>query len=118
MAFELEKQIAACHWDKVRTRDMTKMYFPQTWDDFTAAPPTLEWDSFLAGAELPREAVSEVVNAQRTFLGDVAKLVIPENLDRWRAWARWPRRCRTSLPEHRTGRWRKWMQRPSGCTSW
>ncbi|MFQ9681719.1 MAG: hypothetical protein ACLRZH_17945 [Ruthenibacterium lactatiformans] len=23
------------------------------------------------------------------------------------AWARWPRRCRTSLPEHRTGRWRK-----------
>ncbi|MDK9643565.1 M13 family peptidase [Propionibacterium freudenreichii] len=89
MAFELEKQIAACHWDKVRTRDMTQMYFPQTWDDFTAATPTLEWDSFLAGAELPREAVSEVVNAQRTFLGDVAKLVIPENLDRWRAWARW-----------------------------
>ncbi len=89
MAFELEREIAACHWDKVRTRDMNEMYFPQTWQEFTAATPSLEWDAFLEGAQLPRESVAEVVNAQRTYLGEVAKLVIPENLDRWRAWARW-----------------------------
>ena len=88
-AFELETQIAAAHWDKVRTRDMVQMYFPQTWPDFTAATPTLAWDQFLAGAELPESAVAEVINCQRTFLGEVAPLVVVDRLEDWRAWARW-----------------------------
>lgn len=56
--FDLETRIAACHWDKVRTRDMVQMYFPQTWEEFTALSPDLAWDDFLAGAELPEAAVS------------------------------------------------------------
>lgn len=88
-AFELETSIAACHWDKVRTRDMVEMYYPQTWAEFTALAPALAWDDFLAGAELPASAVGEVINCQRTFLADVAPLVSAERLDDWRAWARW-----------------------------
>lgn len=88
-AYELEAGIAAAHWDKVRTRDMVQMYFPQTWHDFTAATPTLPWAEFLAGAELPEHAVAEVINCQRTFPGDVAPLVVAERLDDWKAWARW-----------------------------
>ncbi|WP_091970514.1 M13 family metallopeptidase [Propionibacterium cyclohexanicum] len=88
-AFELETQIAACHWDKVRTRDMVEMYYPQSWADFTAATPQLEWDAFLAGAQLPAEAVAEVVNCQRTFFADAAGLVVPSRLPDWRSWARW-----------------------------
>lgn len=88
-AFEMETRIAACHWDKVRTRDMVQMYFPQTWDEFAAMTPGLAWDDFLAGAELPASAVAEVINCQRTFLGEIAPLVVDENLDDWRAWARW-----------------------------
>ncbi len=88
-AFQLEKQIAACHWDKVRTRDMVQMYYPQSWADFTAATPGLEWEAFLAGAELPHEAVAEVVNCQRSFFPDAAALVVTDRLADWRSWARW-----------------------------
>ncbi|WP_341729441.1 M13-type metalloendopeptidase [Brooklawnia sp.] len=88
-AFDLETKIAACHWDKVRTRDMVQMYFPQTWDEFTAMTPALAWGDLLAGAGLPEEAVAEVVNCQRTFLPDVVALVSPETLDDWKAWERW-----------------------------
>ena len=88
-AIDLETRIAACHWDKVRTRDMVEMYHPQTWDEFVADTPTLAWDQFLAGAELPREAVAELVNAQHTYGPEVAKLVTVESLDAWRALSRW-----------------------------
>ena len=87
--FDLETRIAACHWDKVRTRDMVQMYFPQTWEEFTALSPDLAWDDFLAGAELPEAAVAEVINCQRTFLTDAAALVTADSLDDWRAWERW-----------------------------
>lgn len=87
--FDLETRIAACHWDKVRTRDMVQMYFPQTWEEFTALSPDLAWDDFLAGAELPEAAVAEVINCQRTFLPDAAALVTADSLDDWRAWERW-----------------------------
>ncbi len=88
-AFDLEGRIAACHWDKVRTRDMVQMYFPQTWQEFTSMAPGMAWDDFLKGADLPASAVAEVINCQRTFLTEVAGLVVEENLDDWRAWARW-----------------------------
>lgn len=87
--FELETKVAGCHWDKVRTRDMVQMYFPQTWEEFCRLSPDLAWDEFLAGAELPAEAVAEVVNCQRTFLPDVASLVNADALDDWKAWERW-----------------------------
>ncbi|MFT8396235.1 MAG: M13 family metallopeptidase N-terminal domain-containing protein, partial [Propionibacterium sp.] len=88
-AYELEKDIASCHWDKVRTRDMVEMYHLQSWQEFTDATPSLEWESFLTGAELPHEAVAEVINCQRTFFTDAAPLVTTDRLDAWRSWARW-----------------------------
>lgn len=87
--FALETAIAAHHWDKVRTRDMVQMYYPQTWGQFVADSPSLCWEAFLAGAELPAGAVGEVINCQRTFLGELAGLVTPDTLEDWRAWARW-----------------------------
>lgn len=88
-AFELETLIASHHWDKVRTRDMVEMYHLQTWEQFTAESPALEWDEFLAGAQLPKPAVGEVVNCQRTFFGEVAALVTTDRLEQWKSWARW-----------------------------
>lgn len=88
-AVDLETRIAACHWDKVRTRDMVEMYHPQTWEQFVADTPTLAWDAFLAGAELPRQAVAELVNAQHTYGPSVAELVTTDSLDTWRSLSRW-----------------------------
>ena len=89
LAFELETRIAARHWDKVRTRDMVEMYHPQTWAEFTADAPAIDWAAILAGAELPIEAVSRVINMQHTFCAGLAELVTEELLPAWRAWARW-----------------------------
>ena len=88
-AVDLETRIAACHWDKVRTRDMVEMYCPQSWDEFTAASPGLAWDAFLEGAEIPRELLGTVVNCQRTFFTDAQRLVESEPLAVWQSWARW-----------------------------
>ncbi|MDK7734407.1 M13-type metalloendopeptidase [Propionimicrobium lymphophilum] len=89
LVVDLETRIAAHHWDKVRTRDMVEMYHLQTWDEFTATCPAFDWDAFLKEAELPKEAVAEVVNCQRTFLPDVSELLTDVYLPAWRAWARW-----------------------------
>lgn len=89
LVVDLETRIAAHHWDKVRTRDMVEMYHLQTWDEFTATCPAFNWDAFLKEAELPKEAVAEVVNCQRTFLPDVSELLTDVYLPAWRAWARW-----------------------------
>lgn len=87
--FELETEIAAYHWDKVRLRDLVQMYHPQTWDEFCAETPNLNWDEFLAGAQLPVESVATVVNAQHTFWPAAAELVTEARLPAWRAWSRW-----------------------------
>ena len=89
LAFGLETEIAAQHWDKVRTRDMVEMYHPQSWEQFTAESPELLWDVLLAAAELPAESVATVINAQRTFFAGIAPLVTAQRLPDWRAWARW-----------------------------
>ena len=86
---ELETQIAACHWDKVTTRDMRKMYNPQSWGEFTATSPSLPWDAFLQGMELEASRLGTLVNAQPSFFTEAAALVTEERLDDWRAWARW-----------------------------
>ncbi|WP_316670401.1 M13-type metalloendopeptidase [uncultured Propionibacterium sp.] len=88
-AYGIEREIAARHWDKVRTRDMVEMYHPQTWERFTAESPALCWDAFLEGARLPAEAVAEVVNCNRTVPAAVAELVTADRLKAWRSWARW-----------------------------
>lgn len=87
--FALETDIARVHWDNVRTRDMVQMYYPQTWDEFVAEAPGLEWEKFLSGAELPSEAMTTVVNTQRSFPADVARLFDAERLDAWKSWAAW-----------------------------
>ena len=88
-AYGLEREIAACHWDKVRTRDMVEMYHLQTWEQFCSESPALCWDAFLEGARLPASSVAEVVNCNRTVPTAIAALAVPERLDDWRSWARW-----------------------------
>ena len=85
---ELETQIASCHWDKVRTRDLVQMYCLQSWSEFTAGAPGIDWDGLREAAGMPADTPTEVVNAQRTFPADVAALVTPGKLGAWRSWAR------------------------------
>ncbi|MDN5726241.1 MAG: peptidase M13 [Propionibacteriales bacterium] len=86
---ELETDIAARHWDKVRTRDMRQMYNLMTFDELVESSPGLPWQAFIDGAELDRAAFAEVVNAQPSFFTEVATLLTDERLPAWQAWLRW-----------------------------
>ncbi|WP_051215536.1 M13 family metallopeptidase [Granulicoccus phenolivorans] len=88
LLFELEERIAARHWDKVRTRDMQQMYNPMTFAEFTGSTQ-IPWAEYLAGAEIPAEALGTVINAQPSFFTEVSQLVTEYDLQAWRWWARY-----------------------------
>ena len=86
---DLETEIAARHWDKVKTRDMRLMYNLMPLAEFEASSPGLEWRAFLAGAEIKESAMAEVVVTQPSFFTEVASLITAERLPAWRVWAKW-----------------------------
>jgi putative endopeptidase len=89
--FDLETEIAAQHWDKVRCRDSVATYNPMTWDAATALAgeraPLLE--SWAAALGAPERALAEVVVRQPSFLEGLAPLLSEDRLDAWRDWLRW-----------------------------
>ncbi len=83
----LETEIAKCHWDKVRTRDMVAMFNPTTAAELAASAPALDWPAFAAAAGVGH--VTDLISTQPSFLTDVAKLFTVDRLDAWKSWARW-----------------------------
>ncbi len=86
--FRLETEIAGCHWDRVRTRDLRQMYNLRSLADLVAEAPGFGWERILDGAEM-RGRFDEVVSSQPTFFTEVAALLTADRLDAWRSWARW-----------------------------
>ncbi|WP_144874922.1 M13 family metallopeptidase [Microbacterium sp. 1.5R] len=84
----LEGELAAHHWDNVRSRDAVATYNLKTWDEIQA----------LAGVDLTpwREAVAphdpdaftEAVVYQPSFIGGLGTLLTADRLDDWKAWLR------------------------------
>ena len=87
--FDLETEIAAAHWDKVKCRDMRLMYNLMTLDDFITTSPSLHWRAFLAGAEVSEQAMAELVVAQPSFFSQVAESITDERMGAWKSWAKW-----------------------------
>ena len=87
--FQLETDIAATHWDKVKCRDMRAMYNLMTLEEFEASSPGLQWRQFLAGAEVSEQTMAELVVTQPSFFTEVAQLLTEERLDSWKVWAKW-----------------------------
>jgi putative endopeptidase len=87
--FDLETEIAATHWDKVKCRDIRLMYNLMNLDEFAASCPGLHWREFLAGGDIAEEKMGELVAMQPSFFTDVSALLTEDRLSAWRAWARW-----------------------------
>jgi len=85
LTVDLERDVAAKHWDKVRTRDMVAMYNPTDWADLDASG--VSWTRVLTAAGVPR--LDQVIVAQPSFLTDLAELFVPSRLDDWKQWCRW-----------------------------
>ncbi|HEX6757968.1 MAG TPA: M13-type metalloendopeptidase, partial [Propionibacteriaceae bacterium] len=89
LVFDLETEIAATHWDKVKCRDLRLMYNLMSLDEFAASSPGLHWREFLAGADIAEAKMGEVVAMQPSFFTEVSTLITEDRLPAWRAWARW-----------------------------
>jgi putative endopeptidase len=87
--FDLETEIAATHWDKVRCRDIRQMYNLMSLNEFAASCPGLHWREFLAGGDIAEEKMGELVAMQPSFFTEVSALLTEGRLSAWRAWARW-----------------------------
>ncbi|HEY3336859.1 MAG TPA: M13-type metalloendopeptidase [Propionicimonas sp.] len=81
----LETEVAASHWDKVRTRDMRAAYNPTSPSDLDATG--VAWTRVLAAAGVP--AVETVIVEQPSFLTGMAALLVPSRLEDWKLWCRW-----------------------------
>ena len=90
---DLETAIAACHWDKVRRRDLVASYNPievsALADRVGAINPALDLLRWFEGSGVDLAKVSRVIESQPSFLDDVAPLLVTSRLPQWRSWARW-----------------------------
>jgi len=92
--FELERALAAGHWDVVRRRDAELSYNLTTLDALRTDHPEFDWAAWTSAlAEgLDRsgpELFAEVVVRQPDYLGVFARHWAGADLADWRAWAAW-----------------------------
>lgn len=92
--FELERKLAAGHWDVVRRRDAELSYNLTTFDALAAENPEFDWNAWTcalaegvdrSGPELFAELVVRQPDYVRTF----AQLWASESLEDWQSWATW-----------------------------
>ncbi|QBE48822.1 M13 family metallopeptidase [Leucobacter triazinivorans] len=89
LAYDLERRIAASHWDKVASRDIQKLYNLRTFEELREIMPQLDWPAYLAAMGAPEAAFAEVVAAQPEALAGIAELLVDDELEAWRAWLVW-----------------------------
>ncbi|PKZ42265.1 peptidase M13 [Kytococcus schroeteri] len=89
---DLERRIAALHWDTVATRDAVKSFTPWTREELLAATDGLRLDAWAEALGLPEAGLERVIARQHTFLSGLPALVEgPEAADAatWRDWLAW-----------------------------
>ncbi len=94
--YDLEVQIAAQHWDNVRSRDSEKTYNLYAWADAAAlfagggdSGGAASLDSWAEGLEAPQGALAEVVLRQPSFTSGIAGLLTDDRLESWKDWLAW-----------------------------
>lgn len=85
----LEGELAATHWDNVRSRDAVATYNLRTWDEFVAlfGHDLDGWRAYLAPGH--EGAFDEVVVYQPSFVEQAGALLRPDRLEDWTAWLRY-----------------------------
>ncbi|MEU0500287.1 M13-type metalloendopeptidase [Nocardia sp. NPDC005998] len=92
--FELERKLAAGHWDVVRRRDAELSYNLTTYDMLVAENPEFDWHAWTSAlAEGVSESgpglFAEVVVRQPDYVRTFAQTWAAESLADWQAWAMW-----------------------------
>jgi len=87
--FDLETEIAAQHWDNVRSRDSEETYNLFTWADATALFGSAGLDDWARGLSAPEGALAEIVLRQPSFTSGLASLLTEDRLVSWKDWLAW-----------------------------
>ncbi|MHA7651167.1 M13 family metallopeptidase [Mycobacterium sp. ML4] len=85
---ELERKLAAAHWDVVKRRDAELTYNLRTFTDVQDTSG-FDWAGWVTGLGTTPEAVSELVVRQPDYLAAFAGLWSSEDFEDWKSWARW-----------------------------
>jgi putative endopeptidase len=92
--FALETQIAAQHWDNVKSRDSEKTYNLFDWADAEAlfsgdAKDGADLGIWQKALGAPDGALAEVVLRQPSFTSGLAGLLTEDRLEAWKDWLAW-----------------------------
>jgi putative endopeptidase len=82
----LETDIAAQHWDRVRSRDRTQTHNPMDRARLNELLPAELWDAWLTGMQAPDGLLDNAEVMQPSFFTAMRELLVPERLDDWKVW--------------------------------
>ncbi|QHC72322.1 M13-type metalloendopeptidase [Rathayibacter sp. VKM Ac-2805] len=85
----LETDLAAAHWDKVRSRDSQATYNLRSWSEVEELAAGVDLGVWLTAMGAPEGALAEVVVRQPSFLQGLAGLLTEDRLPAWRDWLSW-----------------------------
>jgi putative endopeptidase len=86
---QVETQIAAGHWDNVKSRDAEATYNMWSSDQLEKALGQFDWQQWLSRTGIPAASVAEIVVRQPSFVESLAKTWMassPEALADWMSW--------------------------------
>jgi putative endopeptidase len=85
----LETDIAAVHWDNVRSRDSEATYNLMPWAEANALAGDVDLDVWLTAVGVPEKSFDEVVVRQPSFLAGLEALITDERVPALADWLRW-----------------------------
>ena len=85
----LETKLAAAHWDVVKRRDADLTYNLRRFADLSAEAPGFDWAGWVTALGASPGTIAELVVRQPDYLTAFAAAWSGEDLETWKAWARW-----------------------------
>jgi putative endopeptidase len=85
----LETEIAAGHWDRVRSRDRDQTNNPMSRTELDGLLPAAWWTAWLTGVEASPQILEHTIVRQPSFFGALAGLLTEERLAEWKVWLAW-----------------------------
>lgn len=87
--FALELRLANAHWTRVQNRDAEKTYNRYDLQGLAALTPAIDWNAFLAGAQIPAGKVTAINITQPSYFTAVSQAVAEAPVEDWRAYFRY-----------------------------
>jgi putative endopeptidase len=86
---DLETSLAKAHWTRVQNRDAEKTYNYYDMAALRKLMPSLDWDEFLAGANIPPAKVAGMVVTQPSYFEALDRVIAQTPMETWREYFRY-----------------------------